>query len=71
MPSTNSQKAAAGLIFSLLAACSVLGQAPQTAATRPILGHEETAYLRYDSSAPFTNAQNKVEAVTNVAIAGT
>ena len=71
MPSTNSQKTAAGLIFSLLAACSALGQAPQTAATRTILGNEETAYLRYDSSAPFTNAQNKVEAVTNVAIAGT
>ena len=55
----------------LAAAGFAQGQEPQSATNRPVLGNEATPFLRYDSSAPFTNAQKKVAAVTNVAIAGT
>ena len=55
----------------LAAAGSARGQAPQSATNRPVLGNEATPFLRYDSSAPFTNAQKIVAATTNVAIAGT
>ncbi len=44
---------------------------PQRLNARPILGNEATPFLRYDSSAPFTNALKQVAAVTNVQISGT
>ena len=55
----------------LATAVAARGQVPQSATNRPVLGNETTPFLRYDSSAPFTNAQKQVVAVTNVAIAGT
>ena len=42
----------------------------QRADLRPALGDVATPFLRYDSSAPFTNQQKRVVAVTNMAVAG-
>ena len=53
------------------AALGARAQEPQRADARPMLGNEATPILRYDSSAPFTNALKQVAPVTNVAVSGT
>ena len=53
------------------AAAGARAQEPQRADQRPILGNEATPFLRFDSSAAFTNAKKQVVAVTNVQISGT
>ena len=55
----------------LASALAAGAQEPQRADFRPILGNEATPWLRYDSSAAFTNALKQVAAVTNVQISGT
>ncbi|MDD2240911.1 MAG: alpha-amylase family glycosyl hydrolase [Kiritimatiellae bacterium] len=51
--------------------CTALALPLSSATNRPVLGRPRTAWLRYDASQPFTNAQKKVVAVTNVQVAGT
>ena len=60
-----------GALAVCTAAPGARAQAPQRADARPILGNVATPFLRYDSSAPFTNALKQVAPVTNVQISGT
>lgn len=53
------------------AAPGVRAQEPQQLNKRPVLGNEATPFLRFDSSAAYTNAKKKVVAATNVAVSGT
>ncbi|HAL91823.1 MAG TPA: hypothetical protein DCM68_02205, partial [Verrucomicrobia bacterium] len=71
VPASHNRRLFLAALTGLAAAWPAGAQEPQRADQRPILGNVATPFLRYDSSAAFTNAKMNVVAVTNVQVSGT